>query len=192
MANYLVFKPTLQKIEGGYLSAAMAAQIKDSGGETYRGVSRNNNPTSGIWAIIDEYKRVHGIPKWNSIIPDANLNRMVDELTKSKYWDKLRLDTIKNQSLANYMMDFGFNSGTGTVANIVQRLVKVPVDGIIGALTVNQINKANQKNLFDALIAARVSLIKNSGKINPDLKDELIERAESFFFQAESEQVQPL
>lgn len=189
MANFESFKPVLQKIESGYLSAAMAAKIKDSGGETYRGISRNNNPTSEIWTIIDAYKRVHGIPPWKSIIPNERLNRLVDELTKVKYWDVLKLDTIKNQSVANYMMDFGFNSGTGTVANIVQRLVNVHVDGKVGALTVNQINKANQKNFFDALVAARVAFLQKSPKINPDLKDELVERAQSFFFLAENELV---
>ena len=189
MANFEVFKPILDKIENGYLSAAMAAKIKDSGGETYRGISRNNNPTSEIWTIIDAYKRVHGIPKWKSIIPDARLNKLVDDLTKIKYWDALKLDTIKNQSVANYMMDFGFNSGTGTVANIVQRLVKVNVDGKVGALTVNQINKSDQKKFFDALVAARVAFLEKSPKINPDLKDELIERAQSFFFRVESELV---
>ena len=139
MANFPIFYPTLQHEESGYLSAAMAASINDSGGETYCGIARNKNPNSAIWPIIDEYKRVHGVPKWKSIIPDERLNQMVKDLTKTKYWDVLRLDQVKNQSIANYMADFGFNSGTETVAQIVQRLLKLPVDGIVGALTVNQI-----------------------------------------------------
>lgn len=40
------------KFEGGY-----ANDKNDSGGETYKGISRVHNPKWGGWKIIDSYKK---------------------------------------------------------------------------------------------------------------------------------------
>ena len=52
MANFEdAYKKLLIK-EGGYVHDS-----DDSGGETYRGISRRYNPTWEGWDIIDTYKR---------------------------------------------------------------------------------------------------------------------------------------
>lgn len=190
MANFDKYYPTLEHHEGGYASAEAAAKIKDTGGETYKGIARNYNPSWAGWKIIDEYKRVHGTPKWNSTIPIDELNKMVKQYAKSAYWDTLKLDSVKNQSIAQFIYDFGFNSGRATPVLIVQRLLKLPVDGKMGMQTISQINKAPQQNLFDTLKAARIKFLTDSKKIKASIKPQLIERADSFFFhEAETEQL---
>ena len=182
MAKFELYYPKQSKNEGGYASAKLAASIGDSGGETYRGIARNYNKDWAGWPIIDAYIAKNGAPKWNSIIPDDKLNKMVVEHSKTAYWDNLRLDDVKNQSLAELIGDFGFNSGLGTVARIVQRLLTITADGKIGNATIKAINAANQKQLFDSLKAARIHLIENSNKIKNSVKPQLIDRTNDFFF----------
>lgn len=189
MADFEKFYPLLAPHEGGYLSAKMAADTNDSGGETYRGIARNYNKDWAGWPIIDAYKAKHGIPKWNSIIPDKKLDALVKQRAKENYWDKHKFGEIKNQSVANAIADYTFNSGPGNSVKLVQRLLKIKADGISGKATIEAINKANQKWLLDKITEGRVAMIKASKSIDPDSKPQLVERAESFFFsEAESKE----
>ncbi|MFN3405850.1 MAG: glycosyl hydrolase 108 family protein [Cytophagaceae bacterium] len=186
MASFDQFYPILEPNEGGYVSAATAASIGDSGGETYKGVARNYNPTWEGWKIIDAYKAANGGKiKHNAIIPDPVLNKMVKDLAKKKYWDVMRLDEVRNQSLANLIADFGFNSGTGAPAKAIQRILGLVQDGVIGPVTIKAINSANQKTLFEKLKEARINFINSSTKILDKIKPQLVERADSFFFREE-------
>lgn len=182
MADFEKFYPLLAPHEGGYLSAKMAEEKDDKGGETYRGIARNFNRDWEGWKIIDAYKAKYGIPKWNSIIPDAKLNNLVKERSRKNYWDAHNFGQIKNQSVANALADFTFNSGPGNAVVLVQRLLGLKADGVAGKMTLEAINKANQKWLLDKITEGRVALIRASKSINPDFKPQLVERAESFFF----------
>lgn len=181
MADFEKFYPLLAPYEGGYLSAADAVRYKDKGGETYRGIARNANPDWKGWLIIDEWKRKYGIPKWNSIIPHQELNALVKERARKNYWDAFNYSEIKNQSVANFLADFTFNSGAGNVLRYLGEVLKAPAKSIRSLIPA--INKAPQKDFFEAIQAKRTTMIKNSGSINPDHKPQLIKRSESFFFE---------
>ncbi|HTL83372.1 MAG TPA: glycosyl hydrolase 108 family protein [Bacteroidia bacterium] len=182
MADFDKYYPILLKAEGGYASAEFAAKYNDKGGETYKGIARNFNPAWEGWAIIDAYKAKNGIPKWNSIIPDPHLDELAKSYSKKLYWDKLMLDQVQNQSVAEYFMDYGFNSGLGTATKAVQRIVGATVDGGMGQHTLDAIAKFDQKDLFNKLVNARVALIQNSPTISTKNKPGLIARAKSFVF----------
>lgn len=141
--------------EGGYASAATAASIGDSGGETYKGVARNYNPTWAGWQIIDDYKAKYGVPKWNSYIPSPALDKLVLDLAKKEYWDKNRLGDIVQQPIANLLMDITYNSGPVQAALTVQRVLGITADGIIGNQTITAINKADPAKLLTDLVTYR-------------------------------------
>jgi lysozyme family protein len=143
--------------EGGYASAATAASIGDSGGETYKGVARNYNPTWAGWAIIDAYKAQYGVPKWNSYIPSPTLDKLVLDLAKKEYWDKNRLGEVLQQPIANLLMDITYNSGPVQAALTVQRVLDIADDGIVGLQTITAINKADPVKLLTDLVAYRKS-----------------------------------
>lgn len=178
MASFEIFYPKLKQYEGGYASAAFAASINDKGGETYKGIARNFNPDWSGWKIIDAYKLKNGLPKYNSIIPDPNLDKMAKDHSKKAYWDKLRLDEVKNQHVAEAIGDFGFNSGLGTAAKAVQRILKLPVDGKIGPATVSAINAANQQKLFADIQNYRRDFIKNITSLSEQIKNSLLGRVD--------------
>ncbi len=184
MADYIKYYPKLLKAEGGYASAKYAASIGDKGGETYLGIARNYNKDWPGWAIIDAYKAKNGEPKYNSHIPDTKLDQLAKDMSKKLYWDKLKLDQVQNQSIAEYIMDFGFNSGLATPVKAVQRLLKLKDDGAMGNDTINKINTADQGKLFKDLQDYRINFVSNIKTLKPDVIQGLIKRAKSFSFDA--------
>lgn len=189
MASFEIFYPKLKKYEGGYASAKFAASIGDRGGETYKGIARNFNPNWAGWPIIDAWKAKNGEPKWNTFIPDPRLDELAKSHSKKAYWDKLRLDEVKNQSVAEAIGDFGFNSGLGTAAKAVQRILGLPDDGSIGPKTLEAINKANQKKLFNDIQNYRKSFIGRITSLSENVKAALLNRVQSIQFDESVEMI---
>lgn len=184
MADFSIYYPKLLKYEGGYASAAYAAKMGDSGGETYCGIARNYNKEWAGWAIIDAYKTKNGEPKYNAKIDDPKLYALCLELSKKKNWDPIKMDAVRNQSVAEMIMDFGFNSGIGLSVKAVQNILKIAATGKITDADIVAINKADPKFLFSELQKYRINMIIKSTKINPKFKNGLVARANSFTFVA--------
>lgn len=80
---------------------------------------------------------------------------------KRLYWDRWQADSIKSQKIANILVDFTVNSGFRTdFIRYVQRKVGVKDDGILGAKTLQAINKADECSLFNSLLAWRTGYYK--------------------------------
>lgn len=93
--------------EGGYVNDS-----DDSGGETYRGISRRYNPNWDGWKYIDEYKRRYRGKSLNRVLnADERIQDMAKELYKDKYWDVFELDDIPSQRIAYQMFDTCVNCG---------------------------------------------------------------------------------
>jgi len=182
MADFHKFYPTLKVEEGGYASEAYALKKKDSGGRTYLGIAENYNKTWEGWPLIDAWIKIHGEPKWNQKIPSDAIYAAAEKHTKVAYWDKLFLDQINNQSLAEQIFDFGFNSGLGLSAKFVQRIIGHSETTVFNSNDIAGINIFDQEKLFNTLKNMRVDMIKKSTIINPDSKPALIARASKFIF----------
>ena len=78
----------------------------------------------------------------------------VVELLRKGYWNRWKADQIKNQSIANLLVDWVWNSGIHGI-KIPQRVLGVTADGIVGIKTINTINKSNSEILFNKLKQAR-------------------------------------
>lgn len=61
--------------------------------------------------------------------------------------------------LMEQAIDFGVNSGPGVVVQKLQGLVKVPVDGVMGPLTLAAIKTANIATLNNQLVRERVKML---------------------------------
>lgn len=182
MALFSKFIFLLAGIEGGYVSAATAASIEDSGGETYKGVSRNNNPTWEGWKIVDAWKAKLGGLKHGYKIPDPKLDAMVNALYKKKYWDEVAGDAINNQSLANFIADWGVNSGPNTAVKQVQKALGLLQDGEIGPKTLAALNKAPEA-AFNKIKELRREFIDGNPNIKDSIEPILIrDRVDAFFF----------
>lgn len=174
MAKFESFAGKLLRLEGGYANHPL-----DRGGPTKYGV---------ILTVWQE----HGHDKDGDGDIDAEDIKKLSEgdakyIAKKIFWDYFLADLILNQSLAEFIVDWGYNSGRKTVAKIVQRVAKATVDGIVGPQTVTAINCADQELLFNALKIERKVFLNNIIKRRPDqivFYDGWMNRVNSFSYKA--------
>ena len=81
------------------------------------------------------------------------------DILKTMYWDRWRADNIKNQSVANILVDWVWASGVHGIKR-PQRLLGVKDDGIVGKNTLNALNGANQEELFAGIVFDREQFIE--------------------------------
>lgn len=143
------YRNELLPIEGGWSDVA-----GDRGLETYCGISRKFHPEFPGWPIIDAYRKKFGY-KYNLVIKDPILEKMVYDFYKKNYWDAVKADQIKSDSIAKIIVDWKINGGLSVKK--IQSYLKVNPDGKIGTDTINAINKANAKDLFDYIKGLRLS-----------------------------------
>lgn len=93
----------------------------------------------------------------------------VYQVFKKYYWDKWKADNIKSQSIAEFVVDWLWNSGIHGIKK-PQEVLGLTADGVVGNITLARINDADQKQLFEALKAKRIQFIENIVKNNPSQK----------------------
>jgi lysozyme family protein len=118
--------------EGGYVW-----DKDDPGGETNFGISKRAYPNLDIKNLTQEE---------------------AEAIYFNDYWLKMRLDGFNNSLLQLHLFDEGVNSGIGTASILLQQILGVVSDGIIGVITIYTANSySDQKELTDNYIAARKS-----------------------------------
>ena len=155
MAKFEEFAGKLLQLEGGYVNHPL-----DKGGPTKYGV------------ILLVWKQYGHDKDGDGDIDAEDIKKLSEDdaryIAKKIFWDFFNADLILNSSVAEFIVDWGYNSGRSTVAKIVQRLVKVNADGIVGANTVTAINIADQQTLFETLKSERKAFLDNIIKRKPD------------------------
>lgn len=138
MATFLYYEPKLKKLEG---YGIYTNRPSDLGSHTMSGVT------------LTTYRQYFGQDKTVN-----DLKRMTEAqwryIFKRGYWDRAGADNIKNQSVAELIVDFCVNSGVGMLKKI-QSLLGVTADGVIGPKSLAAINGADQQLLFNAIMAER-------------------------------------
>lgn len=125
MATFNDAYKILMKNEGGYVNDS-----DDSGGETYKGISRRHNLDWKGWEVIDIYKRSYrGKSLCKVLDSDNKLQDMVKELYKNKYWDAFELDNIPSQTIAYQMFDTCVNCGFSAAVRFAQASLGERIDG---------------------------------------------------------------
>lgn len=125
MATFNDAYKILIKKEGGYVNDS-----DDSGGETYKGISRRYNLKWEGWEIIDNYKKKYYGKSLSRILDkDENLDKLVKDLYKTNYWDIFELDDIPSQGLAYQMFDTCVNCGSAAAIRFAQAALGEKIDG---------------------------------------------------------------
>ena len=152
MADIKKLSPIVLKWEGGYCN-----DPNDHGGDTNMGV------TIATWK-----SQGYDIDKDGDIdVQDLKLMKVSDfEIILKKYWDRWKADQIKNQSVANILVDWYWGSGKWGII-IPQRILGVHDDGVVGQQTLAVLNDANQRGLFGVIFEYRKEFLNNIVKNDP-------------------------
>ena len=148
MADYKKLKPFILRWEGGYINDQADLGKQTNKGvtlSTYRSVFGKNKTVSDLKKITDE--------QWEFIF-------------KKFYWDKWKADDIKDQNVANILVDWLWCSGSYGI-KIPQRVLGVSVDGIVGSKTIAAINARDGRELFDTIKQERKDFIDRICQTRP-------------------------
>lgn len=140
------FEPAVENtliFEGGYSNNA-----NDSGGETYRGISRVNWPNWNGWGYVDIERGEPNFPK--NLDSNLGLQGNVIDFYRQNYW---QYDGINSQAIANKIFDLAVNVGKVHADKIVQGAVGVTQDGVLGPDTIAAINAQSSPTSSGSLIS---------------------------------------
>lgn len=155
MADIKKLAPIIAKWEGGYVN-----DPTDKGGATNMGI------TIGTWRAVGYDKDGDG----DIDVQDIKLLSKDDfSAVLRQYWNRWQADKIQNQSIANILVDWVWGSGKWGII-IPQRTIGVAADGVVGKITLDAINNANQKELFNDIFVERIEFLNNIIKNNPSQK----------------------
>lgn len=132
MADYKKLIPITLKWEGGYAGNidGMVCTMKGVTLATYRQYYGKLKTCKDLRNISDT--------EWETIF-------------KNGFWDRWKADQIKNQSIANLLVDWVWGSGVWGI-KYPQAVLGVAVDGKVGAKTLTALNNyPDQKKLFELL-----------------------------------------
>ena len=125
----------------------LANDPDDLGGATMCGVTL---------ATFAEYCRRKGYPRPTIVRLKAIKYKEWLEILKTMFWDKWKADEIKDQSVANAVVDWSWASGRYGIT-IPQRILGVAQDGIVGKKTIAALNAQDPKAFFESVQKARLA-----------------------------------
>lgn len=150
-----------ESLEAAYNRAAKKGFVNDpddNGGATMVGV------TFGTYKTYCKFKGF----KTPSINDLKNMPYKVwRDIVYSMYWNKWKADTIKDQSVANMVVDWIWHSGSATIKK-VQQAIGVTADGIVGPKTINALN--GDTDIKTKVYNLRKQYFENIVKNNPAQK----------------------
>lgn len=156
MAKIEILAPIIFQWEGGWVN-----HKADKGGKTNMGV------TLTTW-------RACGYDKDDDGDIDADDLRLIThedviKLLRKHYWDRWKADQIRDQSIANILVDWVWASGKWGVI-IPQRLLNVTADGKVGPVTLATLNQVNPKIFFLRLKEERIKFCEDLCEKDPSQK----------------------
>ena len=115
-------------------------------GLTYKGIYQTAHPQWDGWRIVRA-----AVQKYNNdlklasmmLFDNPELEDLVVSFYKKEFWDKLKLDMITSQKVADEIFVFGVNVGLSPAVKAAQTLAGVIADGVIGPKTIQALNKVD-------------------------------------------------
>jgi len=125
--------------EGGYVLHKIEG---DTGGQTYAGIARNKNPNWPGWGFVDR--------------GETPPTQMVRDFYRVNYWDAIQGDKL-NPIVASSIFNFAVNAGVSVASKLAQICVKTAPDGVIGARSVDALNRIDPELFVASYALAKVA-----------------------------------
>lgn len=156
MAKIDVLAPFILSWEGGYVN-----NPNDRGGTTNKGV------TIATWQRQGYDKNGDGRidVKDLRLITEADATRIL----KLNFWNRWNADEIKDQSIANLLVDWVWSSGKYGIT-IPQQLLGVKPDGVVGVRTIDALNNTDARAFFIRLRTRREKYLRGICVSRPENK----------------------
>ncbi|MEM9929330.1 MAG: glycosyl hydrolase 108 family protein [Bacteroidota bacterium] len=175
MAQFQIAYDIVRRHEGGYQKMP-----EDSG--NYNSLGQNVGTNWGINAqVYENYLKRPPSEQDMRTMP----RHIALRIYKALYWDRIKGDEIRDQQVANILFDGHVNHGRWGI-QMMQGVLGLSRDGIVGPLTLAAINKANPFQLFNAYKKVRIAGYKDLVRRRP--KDQRflngwLKRINSFIYQ---------
>ena len=100
---------------------------KTETGYTFMGIYQKAHPHLSMWKKVDEVVAKHSklSDASRELYSDAGLLDEVKKFYKKNFWDRMRLDEIKEQHIANEIFVFGVNAGCGRSVRLAHSIPEV-------------------------------------------------------------------
>lgn len=146
MASFTQAYNRVLRAEGGY-----QADPRDSGNYNSRGQLVGTN--LGISAPVYE--------SWINRPPTVADMRAITEATarqiyRARFWDRIRGDSIRDQSVADILFDGAVNHGVSRGVKLAQKVLRVTQDGVMGDTTLQALNRANPAQFYTSYREERI------------------------------------
>ena len=138
-------------------------------GLTFMGIYETAHPNWQGWGQVRAAINAYGDLEKASVAlyNDDALIEKVKIFYKKEFWDKMRLDEVDSYQKQAEIFIFGVNVDTAPAVRVLQRLLGVVVDGIMGAQTLKALNNYNEQAFDVDFDRAEIAYYRNSVKANP-------------------------
>jgi len=141
-ANYQKIMGWIKAHEGGFVD-----HPQDPGGRTNFGITQ---------ATYDASRQANGLGQRNvKMIDQAE----VAEIYERQYWSRVQGDALPD-GVDYTVMDYAVNSGASRSVKVLQRLLGVKVDGVVGMFTLAAARKKDPVRLINDICDERMAFLR--------------------------------
>ena len=140
-------------------------------GLTFMGIYEAANPSWQGWGQVRAAINAYGDLKKASIAlyNDDALVNLVASFYKKTYWDALCLDDANSQPKANELFCFAVNVGVKSAVRVLQNMLGLTIDGIMGQETLRALNNYNEQAFDVDFDRVEIAYYRNLIRKNPRL-----------------------
>ena len=139
-------------------------------GLTFMGIYEAAHPSWQGWGQVRAAINAYGDLEKASVAlyNDDALIEKVKIFYKKEFWDKMRLDEVDSELKSCELFVFGANVDTVPAVRVLQRLLGVVVDGIMGQKTLKALNDYNEQSFDVDFDRAEIAYYRNLVKAKPE------------------------
>ena len=160
---------------------ALAITLKHEGGFADRSKTRPDSTGEVVnMGITLDTLRSLGILKSKGPASEADIffvktltEDEAADIYRQQYWDKIELDGVNSQEVANKVFDLAVNTGTHQSVVFLQKAVGTVADGDLGAITLIATNRADPNTTLSKIRLYAETFYRDIAMNNPALAPDL-------------------